>query len=393
MGGMDTEPLVLGNPEDATTEESLRDGAVRFRSRKGVRTTERLLIEALPAKAPGRLLTGFDTEGATALAARALWGGETKTTWWHLDAYVAAKVRRSLARHEVADVDVRCTPDLPGAPVPGEPPPEPADAPFDLVALPFPKTGESQLGRELIEEAHAILKPGGRLLAATDDKKGEWLNRVLRDVFGNSSISHTLKREGVCFMSKRTKAKAEVRDHHHEIRARLRDRALLFESRPGTFGYRGLDAGTRALADGVEVREGDVALDIGCGYGAIGVAIAPVCARVVMIDSSSRAVALAVRNAARNGAANAEVLLRADVEDPTVSAFDLVVTNPPYYSNWRIAQSFVASASAVLKPGGRLWIVAKAAGQHAELLTERFKDVRTIPTESGHSLITGVQPG
>lgn len=387
---MDIEPFVLGDPQDATTEESLRDGALVVRSKHGVRTTERLLIEALPKNAPGRLLTGWDTEAAVALAARTLWGDATRTTWWHLDAYVAAKVRPTLARHGAQQVEVRCLPDLPGVAAPGEPTPPAADAPFDLIALPFVKTGEAQFGRELVEEAHAALAPGGRLLAATDNGKGDWLNRVLRDVFGNSTIVHHERKQGVCFMSKRTKAKAEVRDHRHEIRATLRGRPLLLESRPGTFGYRGLDAGTRLLADGVEVREGDVALDIGCGYGAIGLAIAPACAKVVLVDSNSRAVALAARNAAKNQVANAEVLLRADVEDLTVPAFDLVVTNPPYYSNWRIARSFVATATSVLKPGGRLWLVAKAAAQHAELLQERYADVRILPSDSGHALITGV---
>lgn len=395
MVGMDaTEPAVfiLGDPDDATTEDALRDGAVRFRSRRGVRITERLLIEALPAKAPGRVLCGFDSEGTVALASARLWGDEVPLVWWHLDAYVTQKARRTLDRHQVK-VDIRCSPDLPGAPVPGQPAPPADEAPFDLIALPFPRGQEAQLGRELVEEAHAILRQGGRLLASTGDRRGEWLNKVLRDVFGNSTVAHQTRRDGLCFAAKRTKTKAEVRDHRHLIKATLRGRELTFEGRPGTFGYARLDPGSRVLADGVEVRPGDVALDIGCGMGVLGIAIAPECARVMLVDSNARAVDLATRNAATNHVPQVEVVLRADLEDLGPPAFDLAVTNPPYYSNWRIAQSFVNTAASTLRPGGRLWLVAKAAEKHAELLSERFKDVRTTPTPSGHALITGNLPG
>lgn len=389
MAAMNSEPLILGNPQDATQDDPLRQGSLCFRSRKGVRAAERLLIEALPGKPPGRLLCGFDTEGAVALAAARLWAADARVVWWHVDAYVAQKVRRTLAHNEVT-AEVRCAADLPGAPVPGELAPPADEPPFDLVALPFPRGQEAQLGRELLEEAHAVLKPGGRLLAATEDRRGEWLNRVIRDVFGNSTIVHDGKRKGLCFGAKRTKAKAEVRDHRHHITATLRGRELKLEARPGTFGYSHLDAGTRALADGVEVLPGDAVLDIGCGYGALGLAVAAEVPRVVLVDSNARAVALAVRNAASNQAANAQALLRADLEDLGEPAFDLVVTNPPYYSNWRIARSFVNTAASLLRPGGRLWLVAKAAGQHAELLDERFREVRIVDTPSGHGLVSGV---
>lgn len=387
-----TEPLILGNPTDATQEDALRDGAVRFRSRRGIRGAERMLIEGLPVKAPPSLLCGFDSEGTVALAAARLWGAETRVTWWHLDAYVTEKVRRTLSNNEVS-AEVRCAADLPGAAPPGEPPPEPGEGPFDVVALPFPRGQESQLGRELIEEAHAVLKPGGRLVAGTENRRGEWLNRVLRDVFGNSTILHDGRRKGLCFGAKRTKARAEIRDHRHPITTTLRGRELRFESRPGTFGYSHLDAGSRALADGVEVLPGDAALDLGCGYGVLGVAIAAECSRVVLVDSNARAVALATRNAAANGAHGAEVLLRADLEDLGEARFDLVLMNPPYFSNWRIARAFVATAASVLRPGGRLWLVAKAAAEHAEIVGERFHEVRTTESPSGHALICGILPG
>lgn len=394
--------LVLGDPDEARREEVLRGGALVVRSRQGLRAADRLLIDGLPAAAPGRLLCALDPEAVVARAARALWGSAAAVTCWHLDAHQAARARAALARDGAlagdAPVELVCGTDLPGVTAPGEPEAA-ARAPFDLVALPLPRQQEAILGRELVEEAQAALAPGGRLLAATDDPKGTWAKRILRDVTGNATVVVAERRKGLCLAARRTKARAEVRDHRHVLPVTLRGRPLRLESRPGVFGHARLDDGTRALAEAVTVAPGEVVLDLGCGYGPLGLALAPEVAegggRVVLVDANARAVACAGRNAAANGITNATALLRADLEDlglvggPEGPAADLVVANPPYFSNWRIAGRFVEVAAATLRPGGRLVLVAKAAREHADLLTAAFEDVRVELTPRGHGLIQG----
>lgn len=385
-------PLVLGDPDRATRADALRDGRLAFLSRHGVRATERLLVEALPEKAPRRLLTGLDTEGVVALAAGALFGDACSIAWWHLDAYVAAKVRRTLERNGALRVQAAAASDLPSVSVPGEPPPASCE-PFDLVALPFPRGQEAQLSRELVEEAHAALRPGGRLLASTDDRDGYWLKKVLKEVLGNSTVAHDGGRAGLVLAARRTRERAVVRDHRHPLRATLRGRAFELESRPGVFGNARLDAGTRALAEAAPVGDASSVLDIGCGYGALGLAAAASApsGRALLVDSNARAVALAERNAATNGIANARVLCRAKLEELGEPAtYDLALANPPYFSGFRIARAFVSAASAALRPGGELWLVAKAADPHRAILEELgFSDVRIEATEGGHGIVHG----
>lgn len=456
--------IVLGGvPDDAHRDdvvvEKLRKGALVVRSRHGLRPTEKLLIEGLPAKPPATLLVGLDGEGVVAIAAHHLYGTATKVTWWHIDAFQAARVRRSLAANGALDapaggvpeveaddedeadeaddredtddedadeapetddapatarpagpvvnpVEVVVGPDLPGVTVPAEPSAVPG-GPFDVVALPFPKGSEAIFAREVIEEAHAGLVAGGRLLAAIDDPDAEWGKRVIKDIFGNATVAldgRTVGRKrhlGVVLAGRRKKAKAEVRDHRHPLRARLRARngddgiALTLESRPGVFGNAAVDQGTRALAEAFDVNERDVVLDLGCGYGPLGILAALLAprGRAVLVDANARAVACARRNAPANGASNVEVRLLADLEGLEDGVYDLALANPPYFSNFRIARAFIDGAFQALKPGGRLWLVAKAAARHQELMEQAgFTTITSHTAPRGHGVLRGVKP-
>lgn len=386
--------ITLGDPEEAREAQELRGGAIVVRSKHGLRDTERLLIEALPAKPPGRLLVPLDPEGAVLIAARKLWGPSVAIQGWHLDAYVARRARATLERNGVADVEVALSPDLPGVQAPGQPAPPPVE-PFDLVALPLPKTQEAALGRELVEQAHAALRAGGRLLASNDDRRADWGKRVLKEVLGNVTVAFDGRKVGLCLGARRTKAHAEVRDHRHPIAVTLRGKALALESRPGVFGHARFDQGTRALAAAADVQERDAILDLGCGYGALGIAcgLAAPEGRVTLVDSNARAVALAERNCAANGLTAATALLRADLEELGDAPFDLALANPPYFANYRIARAFASTAFARLKKGGRLWMVAKNLEGHVKVVRDAgFEKVEATRAESGHALIRAIKP-
>ncbi|MBI3724799.1 methyltransferase [bacterium] len=383
---MSTSEIVLGDPESSEKTETVR--GLAFRSRRGLRATERLLIDSLPESAPERLLSGLDTEGSVALAARRIFGQGLPLITIHTDAYVAAKVERVLAQNETANVQVLLAGDIPGVTVPGEPEPTEA-ASFDLIALPFPSGGEAIFAREIIEEAHAALRPGGRLLASVDDEKGAWLRKVVKEVFGKVSLAGEDEDRGVCLSAVRTREKVVVRDHRHTITATLKGRKLVLESRPGVFGHERLDPGTRALAERIEVSERDRVLDLGCGYGTLGLLAASLApeGRAVLADSSVRAVSLAERNARTNSLPNAVALLRADLEDLGDEPFDLALANPPYYSNFRIATAFVRRAHEMLRDGGRLALVAKAKDEHLGIVRSIFGDAELEDVPGGYGIV------
>jgi 16S rRNA G1207 methylase RsmC len=112
----------------------------------------------------------------------------------------------------------------------------------------------------------------------------------------------------------------------------VRELQLSFTTTWGLFSPRELDRGSRLLLDRVSVNADDDCLDLGCGYGAIGVALAKLAprGRTLLVDKDFVAVEYAAKNIDRNGATNAEAALSNSLQhvDPD-RRFDLVVANLP----------------------------------------------------------------
>lgn len=164
---------------------------------------------------------------------------------------------------------------------------------------------------------------------------------------------------------------------------------LMFTSYPGCFCHRRLDEGGLALA---EVISRDLTsspfphssflklLDMGCGCGLVGFLVKSVVKDIslVMVDSHSRAVEAANLNAA-NFNMPAEVIL-ADSGTPARmdGTFDVFAGNPPYYSDYRIAEVFLETAKRSLKPGGVCYTVVKNDAGLRPVQERYFPNVEVI---------------
>jgi 16S rRNA (guanine1207-N2)-methyltransferase len=128
----------------------------------------------------------------------------------------------------------------------------------------------------------------------------------------------------------------------------------------------------------MEIEAGARVLDIGCGSGTVALAAAVRAPGVSVhgIDSNPRAVECLLRGAALNNLANLTGLFDAEGTVPEPSRFDLVLANPPYYSNFRIAEIFLAAGRRALRPGGKLLLVTKMPDWYLRTLPERFDQVR-----------------
>ncbi len=134
---------------------------------------------------------------------------------------------------------------------------------------------------------------------------------------------------------------------------------LRFRTDAGVFSRGELDQGTRLLLDALPELKGDV-LDLGCGWGAIGVSVARTMpeTRVTMADVNLRALALAAENAARCGAV-CETLESDGFAGLAGRVFDTVITNPPIRAGKQVIYRMFADAREHLRPGGALWLVIR----------------------------------
>jgi len=176
---------------------------------------------------------------------------------------------------------------------------------------------------------------------------------------------------------------------------------LNFTSYPGCFCHRRLDEGGLSLAEvvarelsGLATRPKSINfLDMGCGCGLVGFLVNSVVKglNITMVDSHSRAVEAANENAAKFGA-SAEVIL-ADNGTPARmdGTFDVFVGNPPYYSDYRIADVFLETAKRALKSGGVCYTVAKNAAGLQPVQERYFPSVAVI-RRRGYCILKSVKP-
>lgn len=103
-----------------------------------------------------------------------------------------------------------------------------------------------------------------------------------------------------------------------------------------------------------------------------------------MVDSDIRAVRLAEQNATLNGATNAHVVLGdVTIDLPPRLRFDLVVSNPPTHSGKEVLARFVDESYAVLRPGGRMFVVVNRLLSIRAMMAERFGEVEQVARRKG----------
>jgi 16S rRNA (guanine1207-N2)-methyltransferase len=147
------------------------------------------------------------------------------------------------------------------------------------------------------------------------------------------------------------------------LRFLYRGELLAFVVDQGVFASHGLDPGTALLIENLTIARTDSVLDLGCGWGAVGVAAAKAAreGRVILTEVNRRAARLAEKNLERNRIINAEVRVGPFFEPVSEERFDLIATNPPYRAGRSHVLRILTEAPAHLRPGGRLVVVGKGS--------------------------------
>jgi 16S rRNA (guanine1207-N2)-methyltransferase len=154
-----------------------------------------------------------------------------------------------------------------------------------------------------------------------------------------------------------------ARSERTERRFLYQGELLTFVVDTGIFSSHGLDPGTALLIENLALRRTDRVLDLGCGWGAVGVAAAKSArdGHVVLTDVNRRAARLARENLQRNGVQNAEVRVGSLFGPVAGETFDVVATNPPFHAGRPLVLCLLSDAPDHLVPEGRLVLVGKGS--------------------------------
>ena len=345
---------------------------LRVVSRSGLNPTEAALLARLPDQphAARPLFLGGRT-GALALAARLQGWGEGGLTVHTFDAHAAGILRRNLAENNASIADtaapnvfaVSTTLDV---------------AALDCDAAFWQMTkGDGTAERDLfvLEQLVCDVGPAGRRLVIAADA----LNPTFLERFRKACDRVTLRREGALTLLSgvvaRPLAHDALPDHRATFEASLKGHApLAFTTWPGCFCHRRADMGGLALAEVVAEQvafdPGDRVMDLGCGCGMVGILLAMAFPekglRVDYQDSDAAARDSVADNLRRHPHA-ARVFFSAEGEGEA-GAYDLLLANPPYFGDWRIAGFFIQTAARLLKRGGLIAFVTKRPAKPRELL-------------------------
>jgi 16S rRNA (guanine1207-N2)-methyltransferase len=190
------------------------------------------------------------------------------------------------------------------------------------------------------------------------------------------------------YFSEHPKSKA----HLGVIHVSLRGLFLRFLSASGVFSHLRVDLGTRLLVDCMVLPEKGCVLDLGCGYGVVGVVAALSNPRlgVILVDINERAVRLARENLELNGVINAEVR-RGDLYEPVDDVlFDCVLSNPPLSAGMSVVKKMICEAPLHMRVGGKFEMVlrSKIAGKRlSKLFEDAFGNVDVLARKSGYRIL------
>lgn len=271
-----------------------------------------------------------------------------------------------------------CQPDLPAGP-------------FELAVLPCSRQGEAELTRDLLQSAAQRLAVGGTLVAAVDNPRDHWLGAQLQELFPKATAERYA--DATAYRARKVAEPRRVRDFRCRFAYRDRDRLLQAVSRPGVFSHRRVDAGARQLLAAAETEQQQRVLDVGCGWGAVALAIAARDSTVAVhaVDGNARAVECTMAGAALNGLVNVTAEVNAFGQFGRDGQFDLALANPPYYADFRIAELFIAAARRALRPGGRLLAVTKHPQWYEERLPGQWRDVQTSASKQ-YYVVSAARP-
>lgn len=161
------------------------------------------------------------------------------------------------------------------------------------------------------------------------------------------------------------------------ISAEIKNVSLKFETDPSNFSPNNIDIGTLAMLSAVDFLPNDKVLDMGCGYGVVGILAAKLIGQenVAMCDISESAVKQAKINAELNGVPNIDIKISDGFSEIPDNDFTLILSNPPYHTDFSVPKHFIECGFKKMAVGGKMIMVTKRLDWYKNKLASIFGGV------------------
>jgi 16S rRNA (guanine1207-N2)-methyltransferase len=162
------------------------------------------------------------------------------------------------------------------------------------------------------------------------------------------------------------------------IRTTIKGIDLVFETSAGVFSPKCIDLGTLSMLSVVDFQETDKVLDLGCGYGVVGILAAKIIGdhNVVMIDIDEEAIRLSRKNCLLNNVQGVIIRKSDGFTNLDETDFTVILSNPPYHTDFSVAKMFIEKGFNRLSIGGRMYMVTRRKEWYRNKLKSIFGGVR-----------------
>ena len=170
---------------------------------------------------------------------------------------------------------------------------------------------------------------------------------------------------------------------------------LKFFADNGVFSKSGIDFGSNLLLKTVNLNGVKKVLDVGCGYGTIGITLAKIYpdVTVTMVDVNNRAIGLCENAIVKNNVKNAEVF-ESYIYEKVTDKYDLIISNPPIRAGKSVVHGIIVGAYEHLNDGGSMWcVIQKKQGAESakKALKDVYKSVEVVEKDKGYEIIKAVK--
>jgi 16S rRNA (guanine1207-N2)-methyltransferase len=313
--------------------------------------------------------------------------------WLHDISYIAAQMTaETFSINQKANAHVLTSINLPAE----------LDNNLDAVIIELPKG--RKLAQRWLAHAFKLLKTGGVLYLSGANRQG--IIPVVEDartLFGEPIVLGYKKGNRLVRFQKVQQELPVVGwwqtpgiapDTWHSFAVQIMSESIEIFSLPGIFSFDRLDTGTQLLLDSLPNLRNMNVLDLGCGYGVLGlVAARSGAAYVDMVDANLLAVAAAQTNVQRLGLANARALASDVLSAIPERKYDLIISNPPFHTgrdvDYQVAGAFIEQSFLALETGGQLYCVANRFIRYEKIMELHFQSVELLVQSPRYHILCG----